>query len=78
MPIALTTENGSPTNLAQFTYSYQHRPASYTDASEQTTSITYNAYRRNRPNSSERAGTARAAKSAARGPATKAARVAYH
>ncbi|HEX9326429.1 MAG TPA: RHS repeat domain-containing protein, partial [Reyranella sp.] len=29
--------------LAQFTYTYQHRPASYTDASGQTTSFTYNA-----------------------------------
>jgi len=41
--IAQTTEYGLSTTIAQFSYNYQHRPLTYTDAAGQTTLYTYNA-----------------------------------
>jgi YD repeat-containing protein len=40
--ISQTLANGNQTTLAQYTYNYQHRPVTYTDASLKVTSFTYN------------------------------------
>jgi RHS repeat-associated protein len=40
--ITQVTERGFLTTIAQYTYNYQHRPATYTDAAGQTTLFGYN------------------------------------
>jgi RHS repeat-associated protein len=41
--ISQSTAYGIQTTIAQYTYNYQHRPLTYTDAAGQMTSFTYNA-----------------------------------
>jgi YD repeat-containing protein len=41
--ISQVTAGGFQTTIAQYTYNYQHRPLTYTDAAGQTTDFAYNA-----------------------------------